>query len=40
MSEIESGVWSPVKTILLPWYGEDETNAAGLLVGSPSVNEM
>lgn len=32
MSEIESGVWSPVKTTLLPWYGEYETNAAGLLV--------
>ncbi|KAK9168788.1 hypothetical protein Syun_000928 [Stephania yunnanensis] len=27
MSEIESGVWS-VKTTLLPWYGEDETNAS------------
>ena len=34
MSEIESGVWSPVKTTFLPWYGEDETNAAGLLVES------
>ena len=31
MSEIESGVWLPMKMKLLPWYGEDETNAARLL---------
>lgn len=35
MSEIESGVWLPVKTTLLPWYGEDETNAAVLLYTRP-----
>ena len=32
MSEIESGVWSPMKMTLLLWYDEDETNAARLLV--------